>query len=139
MEITFKLSSCLTKNRSILERDELKTMKWNFNTIGLILAFSVFLFTMYSITPRILQVSGSAMFNLSTLTSDVYAILIGIFLFGKRLNYLYFISFVVICIGLMVYNVMNAEVVDMFTKHEKKSLINQEQEDLTQVAIENYS
>lgn len=95
-------------------------MKWNFYTIGLILSFSMFLFMMYSIAPFVLKMSGSTMLNLSLLTSDAYAILFGVFLFGKKLTYLYFISLVVIIGGLLMYSIKNSKVVDKFTPVDPK-------------------
>lgn len=62
------------------------------------------------------------MFNLSTLTSDVYAIIFGIFLFGKKLSYLYFIAFVIICGGLIIYNVKNKGVVDKYTEKSGENI-----------------
>jgi Solute carrier family 35 len=40
--------------------------------------------------------SDSALFNLSLLTSDLYGLLFAYFIEGKRLSWLYFVSFAVI-------------------------------------------
>jgi Solute carrier family 35 len=42
------------------------------------------------------QQSDSALFNLSLLTSDLYGLLFAYFIEGKRLSWLYFVSFAVI-------------------------------------------
>lgn len=97
-------------------------MKWNFYTIGLILSFSMFLFMMYSLAPFVLKMSGSTMLNLSLLTSDAYAILFGVFLFGKKLTYLYFIALIVIVAGLLFYNIKNNRVTDKFTSITPKDI-----------------
>jgi len=62
------------------------------------------------------------MFNMSLLTSDAYAILFGVFLFGKKLNYLYFIAFVVIIGGILMYNIKNDQVTDKFTNLKEDDL-----------------
>jgi solute carrier family 35 protein F1/2 len=53
----------------------------------LILAFAICLFAMYSIVPYMLVLAGATLFNLSLLTSDVYAIVAAIFLFNTVVPY----------------------------------------------------
>jgi solute carrier family 35 protein F1/2 len=43
--------------------------------------FAVALFSTYSLVPLILRWSSATIFNLSLLTSDVYSLLFGLFLF----------------------------------------------------------
>jgi solute carrier family 35 protein F1/2 len=50
---------------------------------GLIISFVLSLFAMYSLVPIMLMLGGATFFNLSLLTSDVYAIVFGITIFGK--------------------------------------------------------
>jgi solute carrier family 35 protein F1/2 len=101
----------------ILERDQLNTLTWSWPIVGLLFGFTAFLFTMYSLVPLLLTLSGSAFFNLSLLTSDVYAIIFGVFLFGKIPSVLYFIAFVIILVGLCFYNIKNNPV--MYSKLEQ--------------------
>ena len=51
-----------------------------------------------------MQKADAAVFNLSLLTSDVYGVLAGKYLFGEALNSLYYVAFGVIVIGLILYN-----------------------------------
>ncbi|KAL6067718.1 Solute carrier family 35 member F1-like [Balamuthia mandrillaris] len=66
---------------SLLEYQEWKSTTWNTPVVLLMLGFAACLFLLYSLTPFVLQMSGSTMFNLSLLTSDGFAIIAGIFLF----------------------------------------------------------
>jgi len=91
----------------ILERKELLDVGWNFPIMAMIVGFALILFAMYSLTPHMMVLSGSTLFNLSLLTSDAYAILFGIFLFNDHLHWLYWIALVIIVAGLCLYNIRN--------------------------------
>ncbi|XP_020598768.1 solute carrier family 35 member F1-like isoform X2 [Phalaenopsis equestris] len=49
-------------------------------------------------------ISGSAMLNLSLLTSDMWAVLIRIFAYHEKVDWMYFLAFVTVAIGLTVYS-----------------------------------
>lgn len=72
--------------------------------MGYFVGFALCLFVMYFLTAEFLARSESALFNLSLLTSDMWAILAGTLLFGQRLSWLYFVSLVVTVSGLILYN-----------------------------------
>eukprot|EP01138_Halocafeteria_seosinensis_P014144 gb/GECG01014442.1/.p1 GENE.gb/GECG01014442.1/~~gb/GECG01014442.1/.p1 ORF type:complete len:393 (+),score=26.49 gb/GECG01014442.1/:1-1179(+) len=88
----------------ILESHELGTMKWTVPIVLYAMGFALTLLSMYTLTSYFLGQSDSALFNLSLLTSDLYAVLVGLVLFEVKLNYLYFIAFVVIVAGIVLYN-----------------------------------
>ncbi|KAH7512144.1 hypothetical protein FEM48_Zijuj12G0059300 [Ziziphus jujuba var. spinosa] len=48
--------------------------------------------------------SGSTMFNLSLLTSDMWAVVFRIFFYHQQVDWLYYIAFVVVVIGLIIYS-----------------------------------
>ncbi|KAF3775691.1 hypothetical protein EJ110_NYTH48461 [Nymphaea thermarum] len=48
--------------------------------------------------------SGATMFNLSLLTSDMWAVLIRIFFYHQQVDWLYFCAFAVVAIGLAMYS-----------------------------------
>ena len=89
---------------AILESHELGAMKWTAPIVLYVIGFAVALFSMYTLTSHFLTKSDSALFNLSLLTSDLFAILVGLALFDTTLNYLYFIAFVSIVTGIFIYN-----------------------------------
>lgn len=91
----------------VLERHEIVGIGWNIKVISLVVGFALVLFTMYSITPYMMFISGSTLFNLSLLTSDAYAVIFGLFLFHSKLHWAYWIALSVIVLGLCLYNIKN--------------------------------
>ncbi|KAK3015315.1 hypothetical protein RJ639_006163 [Escallonia herrerae] len=65
----------------ILERDELKSIHWSAGAM-----------------------CGSTMLNLSLLTSDMWAVLIRIFAYHEKVDWMYFVAFAAVAVGLVVYS-----------------------------------
>ena len=59
---------------------------------------------MYQLTSVFLKVADAAVFNMSLLTSDVWAVVASYAIFQARVSYLYFIAFAIIAGGLVLYN-----------------------------------
>ncbi|KAK3841006.1 MAG: DUF914 domain membrane protein [Linnemannia gamsii] len=93
---------------AILERHELATINWTGEVIGYIIGFDIALFLMYSVAPILLRLSSATFFNLSLLTSDFYGLLFGLFLFEAKINEVYPIAYVLIMVGIIVYNIREA-------------------------------
>lgn len=56
-------------------------------------------------TPQIfLQDADAAVFNLSLLTSDFFAVVAATYLFAEELSWVYFVGFSLIIAGILVYN-----------------------------------
>ncbi len=72
--------------------------------VGLLLGFAGCLFLLYSLVPLLLKQSSATVMNLSLLTSDVYSLLFGLFLFHLKFSWLYFLAFGLVVAGLIVYN-----------------------------------
>ncbi|XP_072036683.1 solute carrier family 35 member F2-like [Amphiura filiformis] len=87
----------------IFERDELTSITWDGRTIGLLVAFALCLFCLYSLFPVVIQWSSAAVVNLSILTADFYSLLFGLFLFNFVFSGIYFFSFAIIIIGVLIY------------------------------------
>lgn len=51
-----------------------------------------------------LQAGDAAVFNLSLLTSDFFAVVAAKYLFDEELSWLYFVGFSLIIAGILVYN-----------------------------------
>ncbi|XP_020261481.1 solute carrier family 35 member F1-like isoform X2 [Asparagus officinalis] len=66
--------------------------------------FALAMFLFYSTVPVILKISGSTMLNLSLLTSDMWAVLIRIFAYHEKVDWMYFIAFGAVAVGLVVYS-----------------------------------
>ncbi|XP_048322145.2 uncharacterized protein LOC107432192 isoform X2 [Ziziphus jujuba] len=58
----------------------------------------------YTVTPFVLKLSGATLFNLSILTSDMWAVVFRICLYHQQVDWLYYIAFAVVVIGLVVYS-----------------------------------
>ena len=71
---------------------------------GLVLGFAACLFAMYSLTSVFLQHCDATLFNLSLLTSDGWAILMALLLFGESIPTLYWPALALIIAGLALYN-----------------------------------
>lgn len=89
---------------SILERNELKSIRWSAGAALPFVGFSAAMFMFYSLVPVLLKLSGSAMLNLSLLTSDMWAVFIRIFAYHQKVDWMYFIAFAAVVIGLVIYS-----------------------------------
>uniref|UniRef100_A0A0D9WH34 EamA domain-containing protein n=1 Tax=Leersia perrieri TaxID=77586 RepID=A0A0D9WH34_9ORYZ len=88
----------------IFERKNLDAVAWSPKMICLFAGFAVAIFMFYTITPFVLKMSGSTLFNLSLLTSDMWAVAIRVLFYHQQINWLYYIAFAVVAIGLIIYS-----------------------------------
>lgn len=89
---------------SILERNELKSIHWSAGAVIPFLGFAAAMFLFYSGVPILLKLSGATMLNLSLLTSDMWSVLIRIFAYHEKVDWMYFIAFAAVAVGLFVYS-----------------------------------
>ncbi|KAI3977801.1 hypothetical protein MKX01_040546 [Papaver californicum] len=89
---------------AILERKELKAIHWSAGALLPYSGFAAAMFLFYSTVPILLQISGSTMLNLSLLTSDMWAVLIRIFAYHEKVDWMYFIAFAGVVVGLIIYS-----------------------------------
>jgi solute carrier family 35 protein F1/2 len=82
----------------------LGNVQWSAPVIGLICAFGVSMFLLYSLVPTMLRLGGATFYNVSLLTSDFFAVIVQIWLFHDLPNWVYAIAFFVIIVGLLVYH-----------------------------------
>ncbi|XP_076886984.1 uncharacterized protein LOC143537001 [Bidens hawaiensis] len=94
---------------SILEREELKSIHWSAGSLLPYMGFAAAMFLFYSGVPVLLKMSGSTMLNLSLLTSDMWSVLIRIFAYHEKVDWMYFVAFVAVAIGLVVYSGFDKE------------------------------
>lgn len=108
---------------AIIERDALASIStWTGETIALLAGFGICLFSLYSIVPPTLILGGtynqhpltgthhpvgSALWNISLLTSDMFGVLSSIYLFRKYPTNLFYVSLVITIVGMLVYNIKN--------------------------------
>ncbi|KAI0793912.1 DUF914-domain-containing protein [Fomes fomentarius] len=86
-----------------LEHKDMITATWNGENIGLLFAYTAAMFILYTVAPILYRMASSAYYNLSLLSSDFYGLLFGLFLFHYSVYWLYFVAFVVVIGGLIVY------------------------------------
>ncbi|XP_072965054.1 uncharacterized protein [Typha angustifolia] len=89
---------------SILERHELKSIQWTTGAVLPFLGFALAMFLFYSTVPIILKICGATLLNLSLLTSDMWAVLIRIFAYHQKVDWMYFIAFAAVAVGLLIYS-----------------------------------
>uniref|UniRef100_A0A2N9E1F3 EamA domain-containing protein n=1 Tax=Fagus sylvatica TaxID=28930 RepID=A0A2N9E1F3_FAGSY len=83
------------------------TIFFAMSNVGEILAFvgyAVATFMFYSFVPFVLKLSGATMFNLSILTSDMWAVVIRIFFYHQQVDWLYYLAFAMVVVGLIIYS-----------------------------------
>ncbi|KAG2720916.1 hypothetical protein I3760_02G056500 [Carya illinoinensis] len=89
---------------SILERSELKSINWSAGAALPFVGFAVAMFLFYSLVPILLKSNGSTMLNLSLLTSDMWSVLIRVFAYNEKVDWMYFVAFAAVTIGLVIYS-----------------------------------
>ncbi|KAF9669518.1 hypothetical protein SADUNF_Sadunf14G0115900 [Salix dunnii] len=129
--------------RSILERNEVKSIHWSAGAALPFFGFAVAMFLFYSLVPILLKfgasirganpyvsvvllllfkpalfsckgpcavatasliISGSTMLNLSLLTSDMWAVMIRIFAYHEKVDWVYYLAFAAVAAGLVIYS-----------------------------------
>nr|XP_043609312.1 solute carrier family 35 member F1-like [Erigeron canadensis] len=94
---------------SILEREELRSIHWTSGALLPYTGFAAAMFLFYSGVPVLLKMSGSTMLNLSLLTSDMWSVLIRIFAYHEKVDWMYFVAFAAVAVGLIVYSGFDKE------------------------------
>ncbi|KAJ4705184.1 solute carrier family 35 member F1-like [Melia azedarach] len=90
---------------SILELKSLQSVIWSTNIILGFVGYAVSNFMFYTLAPFVLKLSGAAMFNLSLLTADMWAVAIRIFFYHQQVDWLYFLAFALVVVGLIIYSI----------------------------------
>ena len=88
---------------SSLEHDDMRKATWNGGVIGLLFAYTIAMFILYTTAPLIYRAASSVYYNLSLLSSNFYGLLFGLGLYHYRPYWLYFVAFAVIIGGLISY------------------------------------
>lgn len=89
---------------SIVERKTLESVVWSTDIILAFFGYALSTFMFYSLVPSLLKMSGATLFNLSALTSDMWAVVFRIFFYNQKVDWLYFVSFALVVIGLIIYS-----------------------------------
>ncbi|XP_054650803.1 solute carrier family 35 member F2-like [Dunckerocampus dactyliophorus] len=88
----------------ILERHQVAAIQWSWQVALLLVIFVSCMFALYSFMPVVMKKSSATAVNMSMLTSDLFSLFCGIFLFHYSFSGLYLVSLVVILIGFTIFN-----------------------------------
>ncbi|KAL3628320.1 hypothetical protein CASFOL_027366 [Castilleja foliolosa] len=88
----------------ILERKALKSINWSAGLISAYAAYAVASFLFYTLAPFVLKISGATLFNLSLLTSDIWAVAVRTLVYKQKVDWLYYPAFVLVVFGIFVYS-----------------------------------
>jgi solute carrier family 35, member F1/2 len=88
----------------LVDLPHMRDATWSPEVVGAIVGFVTCLFLMYTNTTAFLQQGDAVLFNLSLLTSDVYAVIFTYFFSGYLVSWLYFLAFALIVVGLVLYH-----------------------------------
>ncbi|KAL3536130.1 hypothetical protein ACH5RR_004591 [Cinchona calisaya] len=89
---------------AIVERKSLESVKWSSEIILAFFGYAAASFTFYSVVPFVMKMSGATLFNLSILTSDMWAVVIRIFFYKQHVDWLYYLAFALVVVGLIIYS-----------------------------------
>lgn len=89
---------------ALLERSKLEAIELSTNVVLGFAGFAAASFLFYTLVPFVLRLSGATLFNLSILTSDMWAVAIRILFYRQRVDWLYYISFGIVVVGLIIYS-----------------------------------
>ncbi|URE08798.1 solute carrier family 35 member [Musa troglodytarum] len=95
---------------------DLESVKWSATMISLFVGFTAASLLSFTIIPFVLkiihtkdrwpslmQLSGATLFSLSLLTSDIWALVIRIFFYRQQVDWLYYLAFGLVAVGLIIY------------------------------------
>ncbi|NXD22038.1 S35F2 protein, partial [Spelaeornis formosus] len=88
---------------AIVEHKEIMRIQWNWKIALLFTSFALCMFGLYSFMPIVIRVTSATSVNLAILTSDLYSLFFGLFLFSYKFSGLYIVAFVVIMVGFTLY------------------------------------
>lgn len=108
----------------LLEYQEVTSPEWagpSMTTQTILLAaFASCQVALYVITANVMRLSGATSFNLSMLTADFYSLIVGILLFHVKVHPLYFLSFVLVMTGVIVFSIKPTIIASHVYKYEMK-------------------
>ncbi|XP_066501082.1 solute carrier family 35 member F2 [Hoplias malabaricus] len=88
----------------ILEHVQLATIQWTWQIALLLSGFNLSLYCLYSCMPVVMKLTSAAAVNLSLLTSDLFSLFLGLYLFHYSFSGLYIMSLVAIMVGFITFN-----------------------------------
>ncbi|MCI4386619.1 hypothetical protein PGIGA_G00064630 [Pangasianodon gigas] len=91
---------------AVLEVKAVSKISWDWTICLLFLAYVLCMYGLYSFMPVVVKMTSATAVNLSLLTADLFSLFCGILLFHYKFSVLYIVSFVMITIGFILFNVI---------------------------------
>ncbi|XP_059382289.1 solute carrier family 35 member F2-like isoform X2 [Carassius carassius] len=91
---------------AILESRTIPVISWNWTICLLFVAYTLCMYGLYSFMPVVVNLTSATAVNLSLLTADLFSLFCGMFLFHYNFSALYIVSFVVITLGFIMFNIV---------------------------------
>ncbi|XP_033833642.1 solute carrier family 35 member F2 [Periophthalmus magnuspinnatus] len=89
-----------------LETGAVAAVTWNLHIVLLFGLYALCMFALYSFMPVVVKLTSATAVNLSLLTADLFSLFCGLFLFHYTFSALYIVSFVIIIVGFVMFNVV---------------------------------
>ncbi|CAA0837861.1 Eukaryotic protein of unknown function (DUF914 [Striga hermonthica] len=90
----------------VLERKALMSINWSAGLVSAYAGYALSSFLFYTLAPFM---SGSTLFNLSLLTSDMWAVVIRTFFYEQTVDWLYYVAFILVVVGNLIYSNMKRD------------------------------
>ncbi|XP_065142942.1 solute carrier family 35 member F2 [Paramisgurnus dabryanus] len=97
---------------AILEPKAITAITWDLSICLLFVAYTVCMYGLYSYMPIVVKMTSATAVNLSLLTADLFSLFCGLFLFHYNFSGLYIVSFVVIILGFIIFNIVPTNTAD---------------------------
>ncbi|XP_051956571.1 solute carrier family 35 member F2-like [Xyrauchen texanus] len=104
---------------AIFEYKAIPAISWDCRICMLFAAYTLCMYGLYSFMPVVVKMTSATAVNLSLLTADLFSLFCGMFLFLFNFSGLYIVSFVVITLGFIMFNI-----VPIYTADQSNSIIN---------------
>ncbi|XP_060747661.1 solute carrier family 35 member F2 [Tachysurus vachellii] len=91
---------------AVLEAEAVSKISWDWTISLLFFSYVLCMYGLYSFMPVVVKMTSATAVNLSLLTADLFSLFCGIVLFHYKFSVLYIVSFVVITIGFILFNVI---------------------------------
>ncbi|XP_057216085.1 solute carrier family 35 member F2 isoform X2 [Triplophysa rosa] len=97
---------------AILEPKNITAIIWDWRICLLFVAYTLCMYGLYSFMPVVVKMTSATAVNLSLLTADLFSLFCGIFLFHFNFSGMYIVSFVVITLGFIMFNIVPTHTTD---------------------------
>ncbi|XP_051534059.1 solute carrier family 35 member F2 [Myxocyprinus asiaticus] len=91
---------------AIFEYKAIPVIIWDWRICLFFVAYTLCMYGLYSFMPVVVKMTSATAVNLSLLTADLFSLFCGMFLFHFSFSSLYIVSFVVITLGFITFNVV---------------------------------